>query len=57
MDTWILKPAPGHSVRKQNGEQLKTAGERVPKNTYYQRRVNEGGAVEVKKPTQKPKRV
>lgn len=55
MTTWILKPAPGLNVRKLDGSLLKSDGEPVPVNSYYQRRVAEGAAVEVK-PTKKTKR-
>lgn len=42
MNTVILKPAPDRNVRKPDGPHLAAEGEPVPKNTYWQRRLNEG---------------
>lgn len=40
-DTVTLKPAPDRLVRKEDGEQLATTGERLVLNSYWRRRLDD----------------
>lgn len=43
--TQFVKPAEGRRVRKENGELLAAAGEDVPVNVFWRRRLREGDVV------------
>lgn len=52
-----LKPKKGLTIRKPDGSKLAAAGERVPRTSFWLKRIADGDVVEVKpaaKATKKP---